>query len=112
MPRKETMHLFLSDRYTKPTVLIRDPRELEEELCDAEGALDALEDTLSSLAYGEKRRETEKETAREAAERLYLRIEEAIAEYDELVAAYEERLFALENALAALGIRREGRFFS
>ena len=93
------MYFFLSNDYTEPSVLINDPRVLEDDLLSLEG----------SLALCEKQKERLRNAPKSLAEELLLRIQKAESEHEALLAAYNERKEECKEALAQLGIPFEGR---
>ena len=105
------MYFFLSNDYTQPSVLIRDPESVSEELDDIYRAL--------SLSEAQKERlKTAKEVLSELShhvpegltEELLSRITRAEEEHEALFSAYCERKEEWKEISATLAMSLEGRF--
>ena len=104
------MYFFLSDRYTEPSVLIRSPECIQEEL---EGLTEALTVSEALRARLQNAKETLSELSAlvpdSLAGELYARIRRAEEEYEHLSRTFEEKNEELKEALLMLGRLREGR---
>ena len=104
------MHFFLSNDYTEPSVLINDPRVLEDDLLSLEGSLALCEKQKERLRNAkEVLSELSTRAPKSLAEELLLRIQKAESEHEALLAAYNARKEECKEALAQLGIPFEGR---
>lgn len=104
------MYFFLSDDYTKPSVLIRDPESVSQELDDIRHALSLSEAQKEKLKNAkEVLSELSALVPESLAEELLSRITRAEEEHEALISTYRDRTEEWKEIAVTLGRSLEGR---
>ena len=106
---RKDMYFFLSDDYVEPSILIKDPQVLQEELASIENEIALCEKQRERLRHTkEVLNELSVRAPKSLAKELLARIKGAESEYEALLLKYDERKEECKEALALLGMHFEG----